>query len=672
MIKQNIKYTVIVSSYNKGNMICDTLECLIKQNIDKSIYEIIIVNEGSTDSTEENVIDFIKNNLSHQIILITKENGGSASARNMGINNAKGDILFFIDDDCLPDYDWMLKIISGFEKYRDVDGVVGWYKNISKYYNVYCNALLCQEFFDFEDFYNFETYTNISNDLAFRNTANVAYKKEVFKKIGFFDENFKINVDFEFWERFFLHRLNALYLPIITKHKKVFNFISFIKYNFNYGESSTDFKLKHTNSQQPRKLSGILPRALQIYAKSKYHSLNPKIPLILLAEISFFLGQKFGRVNKNIESYILDEKKYLELSKINSFRKYFDITDRKNTETKYINISNIYNTSEYHKLIAETYEKNKEEKVLFSVIVPFFNRLEYLENLYKNIYRQNLDKSFFEVIIVDDGSDNEKELETLFLELSQNYPEVKSNFVYRKNGGPAAARNTGAKLAKGKYLYFTDSDVLMPANLLQQYYVFSKLYPGIGCLGGGQISNGVILKNNMYARVASRLPWNQRKNNIFISNHYKTGSVYPLDTANICYKKEDFLNISGFDEDYKTPGAEDTDLALRFSKKEFKRLWFPFFVENVRFFDILPLAKNRAKGLGVIINKNQYTIQNIWVYRIYQNTLIKVFYLLLYPLFKYKAFFEECIWNFLLMKYLEQDENFLKSDLRKRIEDEDK
>ncbi len=672
MIKQSINYTVIVSSYNKGNIICDTLECLVKQNIDKSIYEIIIVNDGSTDNTEENVIDFIKKNQSHQIILITKENGGSASARNIGIKKAKGEILFFTDDDCLPNPDWMSKIINGFEKYKDVDGVVGWYKNISKYHNVYCNALLCQEFFDFEDFYNFETHTNISNNLAFRNTANVAYKKEVFAKIGLFDENFKINVDWEFRERFFLHKLNSLYLPIITKHKFFFNFRSFIRYYLNYGKSNINFNLKHSDGQPLRKLSGILPRALQIYAKSKYHSLNPKIPLILLAEISFFLGQKFGRVNKNIEPYILDEKKYIEMGKIDLFRRYFDLKDKENTETKYINLSNIYNTSEYHKLIAETYEKNKEEKVLFSVIVPFFNRLEYLENLYKNIYRQNLDKSFFEVIIVDDGSDNEKELETLFLELSQKYPEIKSNFVYRKNGGPAAARNTGAKLARGKYLYFTDSDVLMPANLLQQYYVFSKLYPEIGCLGGGQISNGIILKNNIYARVSSRLPWNQRKNNIFISNHYKTGSVYPLDTANICYKKEAFLNISGFDEDYKTPGAEDTDLALRFSKKEFNRLWFPFFVENVRFFDILPLAKNRAKGIGVFVNKNKFITQDLWVYKNYQNVYVRIFYFLLYPFLKNKAFFEECIWNFLLMKYLEQDENFLKSDLRKRIEDEDK
>ena len=92
-----MKLSIIVPAYNVEKYITECLDSLLNQGLDENIYEIIIVNDGSTDNTLE-----VSNNYAAKyphIKIFNKENGGASSARNYGINIAKGKYIYFIDSD---------------------------------------------------------------------------------------------------------------------------------------------------------------------------------------------------------------------------------------------------------------------------------------------------------------------------------------------------------------------------------------------------------------------------------------------------------------------------------------------------------------------------------------------------------------------------------------------
>ena len=97
----------------------------------------------------------------------------------------------------------------------------------------------------------------------------------------------------------------------------------------------------------------------------------------------------------------------------------------------------------------------------FSFIIPVYNRPEELQELLSTIAEQII--SDFEVIVVEDGSDNTSEL--VCAEFADRMP---LQYIVQKNSGPGPARNTGASNANGKWLIFLDSDCLLPSDYIEK------------------------------------------------------------------------------------------------------------------------------------------------------------------------------------------------------------
>lgn len=93
------KISVIIPCYNQGDYITETLQSLQSQHY--SNWECIVVDDGSTDNTVSVVDHFCKKD--SRIQLISKSNGGSASARNLGLTKVSGDYIQFLDADDLLD-----------------------------------------------------------------------------------------------------------------------------------------------------------------------------------------------------------------------------------------------------------------------------------------------------------------------------------------------------------------------------------------------------------------------------------------------------------------------------------------------------------------------------------------------------------------------------------------
>lgn len=102
-MNKNPLLSIIIPAYNSGQYLERCVSSCERQNISEEKYEILIVNDGSHDNTLDVAEDLARKY--GNIKVLTKENGGSSSARNMGLDHAEGHYITFVDaDDCLlPD-----------------------------------------------------------------------------------------------------------------------------------------------------------------------------------------------------------------------------------------------------------------------------------------------------------------------------------------------------------------------------------------------------------------------------------------------------------------------------------------------------------------------------------------------------------------------------------------
>jgi len=111
---------------------------------------------------------------------------------------------------------------------------------------------------------------------------------------------------------------------------------------------------------------------------------------------------------------------------------------------------------------------------LISVVIPTYNRASHLPGTINSVLAQTFHD--YEIIIVDDGSTDDTEQ----VVASLNAKNI-SYLRHKENLGVSAARNTGIKASKGKYIAFLDSDDLwLPGKLEQQLAIFLKSPPGLG------------------------------------------------------------------------------------------------------------------------------------------------------------------------------------------------
>ncbi|MED4206267.1 glycosyltransferase [Neobacillus mesonae] len=92
------KISIIMPVYNVEEYLHAAVQSILNQSIDMNDIQLILINDGSTDSTEEICLEYQKKH-PNNILYIRTENGGVAKARNLGLDHAKGEIINFLDSD---------------------------------------------------------------------------------------------------------------------------------------------------------------------------------------------------------------------------------------------------------------------------------------------------------------------------------------------------------------------------------------------------------------------------------------------------------------------------------------------------------------------------------------------------------------------------------------------
>ena len=119
-----VKLSVIIPVYNAEETIEKCLNTLLNQTFNE--YELIVINDGSTDNTS-NILDKFKKN--KNIVIINKQNEGIGKARNIGIKEARGEYITFVDSDDYVD-EKMLEEYYTFATINDLDMVTSMYNKV--------------------------------------------------------------------------------------------------------------------------------------------------------------------------------------------------------------------------------------------------------------------------------------------------------------------------------------------------------------------------------------------------------------------------------------------------------------------------------------------------------------------------------------------------------------
>ena len=229
--------SVVIPTYNRLGLLKKTLQCLDQQTYPPNQYEVIVVDDGSDDGTE----DYLRRAAAQgKLQYIRQENRGPATARNRGAQVAKGKIIAFTDDDCLPESNWLATLS---ESYTDVSvpspvAVGGRIENLSS------GHWLC----DFCALQNKHHQSSRTGNPDYLDTANASFRKFIFLDLGGFDENFPFpsGEDIDFGFRFADAGYDFLLEPkAVVQHAGRISLWGIIKQSFNRGRGSAYLKAKY-------------------------------------------------------------------------------------------------------------------------------------------------------------------------------------------------------------------------------------------------------------------------------------------------------------------------------------------------------------------------------------------------------------------------------------------
>lgn len=119
------KLSIIVCTYNRERYIEETLKLLSDQSIEKSGYEVLVIDNNSTDNTKSICEKFTKQSGHSNFHYFLETNQGHTFSRNRGIKEAKGQYLAFLDDDAWVENTYCEEIIKFFTRHPDVSALGG-------------------------------------------------------------------------------------------------------------------------------------------------------------------------------------------------------------------------------------------------------------------------------------------------------------------------------------------------------------------------------------------------------------------------------------------------------------------------------------------------------------------------------------------------------------------
>ncbi len=227
--------SIVMCAYNAANYIDETIDSVFAQTF--SDFELIIVNDGSTDHTAK----IVKSYADPRIVLVEQENGGPSAARNMAIQYASGKYLAILDSDDLWLPDYLKKMLGIFQSDPKIDFA---YPNAELFGTPYWNG---KRFMDRDP-----SSLPITLDKLISRECNVfissIFKREIIAEVGGFDPSLKGSEDLDLWFRICQAGYQFTFTTeVLVKYRKRDDSLSSGSENFYQNVKAAIDKLKTTS-----------------------------------------------------------------------------------------------------------------------------------------------------------------------------------------------------------------------------------------------------------------------------------------------------------------------------------------------------------------------------------------------------------------------------------------
>ncbi|HWQ34192.1 MAG TPA: glycosyltransferase [Blastocatellia bacterium] len=210
--------SVVVCTWNRCEMLARALQCLLAQHADRVSYEVVVVDNNSTDRTRE-VVEALIAQGHVRLRYVCERMQGLSHARNAGIANANGSVIAFTDDDVRVADNWIATIKRAFDEHPDVVCIGGrvlpqWGGEPPAWLTrAHWSPLGAQD-------YGPEPFAVGPQHRVCLIGANLAFRRGVFDRVGLFEPDFQrvkngigSNEDVEFHLRLWRHNELSLYVP---------------------------------------------------------------------------------------------------------------------------------------------------------------------------------------------------------------------------------------------------------------------------------------------------------------------------------------------------------------------------------------------------------------------------------------------------------------------------
>lgn len=241
-----MKLSVVIGTYNQRHVLKKTLESLFHQTLSPEFYEIQLVDSSSIDGTDKMVEEL---NPACRFDYLRVENKGKAAARNLGIKQAKGEIVLLTDADIVADPKLLEEHLNAHAKKRN-----------AAFEGLEINS-------DGKPYIKARLRPMQKLKWAYFLTGNLSIRRKTIIEAGLFDENFKGYG----WEDIELgYRLHQMHIPLyylpsaVNYHHHPVSKEGMIERKFEMGKSAALFYKKHPNFGI-KMFIGMNPLAMGIY-----------------------------------------------------------------------------------------------------------------------------------------------------------------------------------------------------------------------------------------------------------------------------------------------------------------------------------------------------------------------------------------------------------------------
>ena len=242
MLREPPEVSIIIGSHNRSQSLRRTLESLCQLEYAQNGFEVIVVDDGSTDGTSH-MLDKFSQRVPFPFRYGRQKNEGISSARNRGIKMSRGEILAFTDDDCIVASDW-LKHLTAHLNSDDV-GVVGGPEKIPRTSPLLSRGVgyIVNSFIGAAGLFRGE---GLRLGIFYPKGCNMALPKRVLHQVGLFDEKLMPGEDVELGYRIRKAGYKIKYAPDATVvHQRKISLREFLTKTYGVGYFRAILGLKH-------------------------------------------------------------------------------------------------------------------------------------------------------------------------------------------------------------------------------------------------------------------------------------------------------------------------------------------------------------------------------------------------------------------------------------------